>query len=543
MTIQLLDKTNRNHTFSWLKPALYSLLIGLILFAILSISYFFWSVAESIFAFLALTIGALFAWIYFSPKMYNYRYVFPGLLALVVIIIIPIGFTIHMSLSNYSESNMLRYGDAKEILMSQTYIADDGIRLKVNGWQDEDNIHLYLENTNNEKWYTPEITLPASIELNRVISVKEISSPATDKFNRKFIFSSREELSKLSLVFEGDITLSKDSLKTFSERKPRYIETDNNLFLDQQTGDVIQAVLSDGMFMVAESEDESRIGGFITPTFLRSSSLKNYAQLLSDKDQIKSFNTVFTWSIFVATFTVATTFLISLIAASLLNWVAIAEREAYKTLIVACYAFPSFAIISSFWVLFQTEQVPWGDVVPMGPINATLNSLFSIKPDWMFDPVLSRVKFLIVQFWLFMPFMFIMCVGVIQSIPKSMYEAATLEGAGVRQQFLRITLPLTFIPLAPVLIIAFATAFNDLTLVSRLTASEPLIPGSVPVAGYTDLLVSFANTQAFGAPYARSFSGNYSLASTLFTIIFIIVGIISMLYLRLIKLKPTGRES
>jgi maltose/maltodextrin transport system permease protein len=258
---------------------------------------------------------------------------------------------------------------------------------------------------------------------------------------------------------------------------------------------------------------------------------------------MKIFSGLFLWSVFAASATVCSTFFVALSLANILSWQAIRERELYKLLFIACYALPAFAVINTFFWMFTTNQAPWGAELIPGPIYRAIDNLFGLKLDWQYDPILARVKFLIVQFWMFMPFMLIMCLGVIQGIPKSLYEAARLEGASTRRLFFKITLPLTFIPLAPVLIIAFATAFNDLGLVDQLIVGVPEIPGSAPLAAYPDLLVSYANRQAFGNAYTRGIGfGFYSLASTLFTVIFLILAGISTVYLRVIQFKSTGKE-
>ena len=55
---------------------------------------------------------------------------------------------------------------------------------------------------------------------------------------------------------------------------------------------------------------------------------------------------------------------------------------------------------------------------------------------------LSYFALLITNIWLGWPFMTIVASGALQSIPKDLYEAATIDGANGSQQFWRITLPL-----------------------------------------------------------------------------------------------------
>ena len=518
----------------------YGLVIAALVFAFAT-GIFFWRLNELVFAGFGLAIGGIVAMVYFHPKLYNYRFVAPALIALAVIIIAPLIYIVSISTTNLSESNKLNYHRAVNQLTQQTFVADDSPVMSVNGYAENGQLALFLGS--DEQWFKSTTAIPANLTTPLAVEMAAVMSAPEELFDKKYAISFRNQLDLLTLTLPDGRELAKHKLRTFAERQPRFIETDKGQFTDKETGDLIVANFASGNFEIVQSDDSSKLGNYISPAFLKARNLSNYTEIITDPDQIKVFGWVFSWSVFAATFTVCTSFITALLLASLLNWPAIREREVYKFVLVACYALPAFAMISAFFSIFMTQQAPWGGTLPGGPVFNTVKFLFGVELDWQFSPVLSRVKFLIVQFWMFLPFMFILCVGVIQTIPASLYEAAKLEGAGARLSFFRITMPLTFKPLAPVLIIAFATAFNDLSLVDQLTFSSPAIDGSIPLATHVDLLVSFANRQAFGAVYTRGVGfGFYSLAATLFTLIFIILFIISVLYLRLIKIQKTGKE-
>jgi len=518
----------------------YVVVIAALIFAFVT-GLFFWRVNEVIFAGFGIAIGCVIAVVYFHPKLYNYRFVAPALIALVVIIIAPLIYIVNTSTTNMSESNKLNYSRAVNYLTKQTFVADDGIEMSVSGYGENGQLNLFL--SSDDQWFRSENTFAVSITAPQTVKMIVTDAPPSDILDKKFAISFRNELDLLTLTLPDGSKLTKHKLRSFAQSQPRFIEISRGLFNDNETGDRIEANFATGKFEIVESDDSERLGNFISPTFLKEADLENYREILTDPDQIKVFGWVFSWSILAATFTVSASFMTALLLASLLNWSAIREREVYKFILVACYALPAFAMINAFFSIFMTNQAPWGDVLPGGPVFNLVKLFFGAELDWQFSPVLSRVKFLIVQFWMFLPFMFILCIGIIQTIPTSLYEAAKLEGAGSRLSFLRITVPLTFKPLAPVLIIAFATAFNDLSLVDQLTMSSPAIKGSIPLATHVDLLVSFANRQAFGAVYTRGVGfGFYSLAATLFTLIFIVLFFISVLYLRLINLQTNKKD-
>jgi maltose/maltodextrin transport system permease protein len=134
---------------------------------------------------------------------------------------------------------------------------------------------------------------------------------------------------------------------------------------------------------------------------------------------------------------------------------------------------------------------------------------------------------LLVNLWLGYPYMMLICTGMLQSIPSSIYEASAIEGSNPVNDFLHITLPLVFPPLLPVLIASFAFNFNNFSVIYLLTNGGPKMLGGGN-AGETDILVSYTYTLAF-----RSAENNYALASAIATLLFFLVGTLAWINLRM----------
>ncbi len=77
---------------------------------------------------------------------------------------------------------------------------------------------------------------------------------------------------------------------------------------------------------------------------------------------------------------------------------------------------------------------------------------------WLADANLSRVAIVLVTVWQGMPFMLLLLLAGLQSLPTSPFEAATVDGASAWQRFVYITLPL----LRPVIVVAAALQMIDL---------------------------------------------------------------------------------
>ena len=97
---------------------------------------------------------------------------------------------------------------------------------------------------------------------------------------------------------------------------------------------------------------------------------------------------------------------------------------------------------------------------------------------------------------------------------------------------MNITLPLIIKPLMPLLIASFAFNFNNFVLIALLTGGSPDIIGATTPAGTTDLLVSYTYRIAF-----QDSGQNFALAAAIATFIFLLVGALSLLNLKLTKVK------
>jgi multiple sugar transport system permease protein len=97
------------------------------------------------------------------------------------------------------------------------------------------------------------------------------------------------------------------------------------------------------------------------------------------------------------------------------------------------YITSSVAIAILFSSLFSTEY---------GLVNAALHALFNITNiDWLQQPAAIKPAIAIIVFWRYLGFNVVLYLAALQTIPKDLYEAATMDGASRFQQFWNITLP------------------------------------------------------------------------------------------------------
>jgi multiple sugar transport system permease protein len=97
------------------------------------------------------------------------------------------------------------------------------------------------------------------------------------------------------------------------------------------------------------------------------------------------------------------------------------------------YITSTVAISIMFSSLFSTDY---------GLVNAALQSLFGMDNiDWLGRPETLKPAIAFIVFWRYVGFNVVLYLAALQTIPKDLYEAATMDGAGRFQQFFFITLP------------------------------------------------------------------------------------------------------
>ena len=105
--------------------------------------------------------------------------------------------------------------------------------------------------------------------------------------------------------------------------------------------------------------------------------------------------------------------------------------------VVGAYFLPyitsTVAVAIMFSSLFSTDY---------GMVNALLQQAFGLeKVEWLSQPHTLKPAIAFIIFWRYLGFNVVLYLAALQTIPKDLYEAATLDGAGRWQQFRFITLP------------------------------------------------------------------------------------------------------
>lgn len=198
---------------------------------------------------------------------------------------------------------------------------------------------------------------------------------------------------------------------------------------------------------------------------------------------------------------------IAFILANLLNVKKLRLRGLYKTILMFPWAMPGYVGILLWKTgMFNTQ---------FGLLNQWMNKLGVAAVRWLSSDVSAFLCCTVVNLWLALPFMIMIMDGALQSIDKSYYESARLDGAGAFARARYITVPAMRPIIAPAVIITIFTTFKQFDVVYLLTQQAGAKTGS----GFHTIL-TYAYENAF-------ITNNYGYSSAISMIIFALLLIFS----------------
>lgn len=498
------------------------LLAAAVLAALYLVTIIYWA-GQPLLAFACLAGFALAFFVYSSERAYAYRYMFPGLAGMAVFVVFPMVYTIAIGFTNYSSPDHLQtFARATQVLLDRTYAPPGGASYDFSVHRTAAGVRLVLQPKGSDaRFITPPIdvdNLPASGE-PVVVEAQTLRAAPGEPLPLRAVIQLRAALDVIAVQLPDGGRATRKGLREFASRQPVYVRNPDGTLTNQQTGAILTPNFATGFYETAE-------GDSIRPGFRTGIGFANFIRAFTDPAFQGPFVQIFIWTVLFAGLTVLFTLIVGLMLACLLEWEALRFRKVYQTLLFLPYAVPAFISILVFRGLFNNN---------FGEINRILNAVLGIQPDWFSDPLLAKGMILIVNTWLGYPYIMVLCMGLIKSIPSDLYEASAIAGIGPWQNFTRITAPLLVKPLTPLLIASFAFNFNNFVLIALLTGGRPDIIGTRVPAGTTDILVSYTYRIAF-----EDSGRNFGLAAAISTLIFVLVAIMAIIQIRMTKASASA---
>ncbi len=462
--------------------------------------------------FLAVTAGGtlLLNWLVLSSRSYPLRYLFPGLFFLSLMVVYPAGYTFYISFTNYSTGHILSKDEAIGLILQRTYSPTPSVSFQFWAFGEEGKLYgLVLRGEEDTYFLLPDGQL-SSLKGHELTDHDGDGVPdeldGHPRLTRRELFQNIERLQTLRVPY-GEGWLRMATLTEFRLYLPQYrYNPGKDILVDRKTGKIYRPV--EGKFVADD-------GAGIDPGWVTFVGLRNYIRFFFDPRYHKAFGRVFLWTVEFAVLTVGLSFALGLALAILLNDRKLRLRKLYRSLLIVPYAIPAFISILIWRGFFNTH---------VGLFNQALQNWLGTKVPWLTDPFWARFSVVFTNVWLTYPYMMLISLGALQSIPGELYEAAAIDGAGPWQRFTRVTLPLLMISLAPMLIGSFAYTFNNFTLIWLLTGGDPVVAIGER-AGATDILLSYAYKLAFQGARGNEMGMASALAVNIFLIVALVSGI------------------
>lgn len=185
-------------------------------------------------------------------------------------------------------------------------------------------------------------------------------------------------------------------------------------------------------------------------------------------------------------------------------------RSVYRTLLILPWAIPQYIVALTWRGMFNYEY---------GSINLVITKYLHLPAvEWLKNPTEAFLACILTNVWLGFPFMMVVALGALQSIPHDLYEAADIDGASWYSKLRNVTIPLIRPVMIPAITLGIVWTFNNLNIVWLVSnGGEP--------SDNTHILVSFVYKAAFNLY-------RYGYAAALSMVIFFILLLFSLTFMR-----------
>lgn len=236
----------------------------------------------------------------------------------------------------------------------------------------------------------------------------------------------------------------------------------------------------------------------------------NFAEILGDTDLVRQTPegrvidySSFYWTLgFTVVWTITNVAIgvsVGLLLALILHRKGFALKPIYRVILILPWAVPNYITALIWQGMFHSQ---------FGTINQLIQIFGGEPVSWFDTPFTAFLTVLSTNGWLSFPFMMVISLGALQSIPADLYEAARVDGATGFQQFRSITLPSLKPALVPAVIISVIWTFNMFNIIYLVSGGNP--------GGSTEILITQAYKIAF-EQYRYGYAAAYS------TVIFLIL--------------------
>lgn len=468
--------------------------------------------------------------VFLRKELFPWRWILPAFGGMLLLILYPIGYSLVVAFTNYGDGHLLSKEQVINQRLAEVYAAPDAPTYRVYIYRsDADNAFRFWFIDQNDQAFVYDATVggdlqPAESADMPVGELDDNGVPLTlGGYNRVPAGGALGYAQTLQNLLIGEppeqVRITRIALGEVHQAallQPRWsYDAASDTLTNLETGTVYRS--ERGNFVTGEGAARE----VLEPGFPAVIGLENVLAVVNDPNVRDPFWRIFLWTLAFAAGSVFLTLGLGLLFAVVLNARDVPMRVLFRSLLVLPYAVPGWLLVTTWRGLLNPAY---------GPISLGIANIIGVSPQWFSDPLLAKIAILFVNMYLGYPYMMLISLGVMQSIPADMYEAATIDGANGRSQFRFITLPLLLVGLAPLLVASFAFNFNNFTVIELFNNGGPPM-SAASVAGHTDILLSYTYSIAFSG----ATGADYGFAAAVSIFIFLIIAPITYFNFRLTR--------
>jgi maltose/maltodextrin transport system permease protein len=476
-------------------------IVGALALALMYVIWGLYLAGEPLFAVVVMALLVGIVVIFGANRFYTARFVFPAITAVLIFIALPVLYTSYVGFTNFGARNLLTFDRVVAYHLGQRTIDKDTER-PFSLVPAEGGYQLFLPE-GDAGLISPPFALdgtPVTLDL------QPVTAPPAEPVPMRDVVRFRTELGAVTAKLPDGSVVQSSGLRSFAKITSVYDRQPDGSLVNVNDGSKLTPDESVGFF-------RNDAGDTVAPGWRVNVGFANFQRVLFNEGIRQPMLQIFLWTVTFALASVFFGFAVGVTLASILQWPHLRGKAVYRILLILPYAVPAFISILVFRGLFNQN---------FGEINLILSGLFGVKPNWFTDPTLARTMLIMVNVWLGYPYMMLLSMGYLQSVPQDHYKAAALEGSSPIRSFFTITLPQILPPFVPLLISSFAFNFNNVVIILLLTRGAPDIPGTLIPAGQTDILGSFTFRMSF-----QDAGQSFGIAGAISTLIFILVGVLA----------------
>lgn len=479
------------------------------------------------FAVAVLVITLFVNFVILRQQAYPLRWMIIGLVLMALFTIYPIIFTMWVSTTNYGEGHLVTKELSVIQLEKQSYLPEEGKAYSWTAFKSSDGDYLLwlidAEGTGFLAAPGEVLSQPQPGEMG-VGELDDKGVPTTiEGYQRLNTLMAASDKNLTNILFgEDEKTIQVRSPKEAAELLPLYrYDSELDAMINQETNEVYRNIR--GTFSGPN-------GKRLRPGFIDTVGGSNFKEFFTSPALRGPLVRIVVWNFVFAILSLLLNFGLGLFIAVIFNDPHFPLKKLVRSLLIVPYTVPALLTILIWRGMLNPE---------LGVLSRLMENMFGWSPPWFTDQWWAKIAILLINLWLSYPYFMIIASGALQSISEDYYAAAQVDGANPWQQFRLITLPLLLVAVGPLLIASFVFNFNNFNLIYIFNGGGPPMSGTPTPAGHTDILISYVYNLAFSA----SRGVNYGFAAAITIIIFLIVGVITLLQFKYTRMWEEVSEN